>query len=156
MIQVTPAIASATYVEGVPSKGVDLMLRLILACTFALLLSAPLTAADASELGVRIEFTDLEISAIRAYYRDQSSPSASHGNARSTGRKSLPPGIAKNLQRGKSLPPGIAKQALPSRLVQLLPAAPRGYERVVVAGKILLVEIATQVIHDVLEDIVMR
>jgi hypothetical protein len=29
---------------------------------------------------------------------------------------------------------------------------PTGYERIVVAGKILLVEIATQIVHDVLTD----
>jgi len=37
----------------------------------------------------------------------------------------------------------------------LLPPAPRGFERIEIAGKILLVEIATQVIHDVLEDVIL-
>lgn len=32
----------------------------------------------------------------------------------------LPPGIAKNLERGKPLPPGIAKKALPNDLVVTL------------------------------------
>jgi len=40
--------------------------------------------------------------------------------------------------------------------VHALPAPPRGYERIIVDGRILLVEIATQVIHDVLTDIVLR
>ena len=31
-----------------------------------------------------------------------------------------------------------------------LPPAPAGYERIVVAGKVLLVEVATQIVHDVL------
>jgi hypothetical protein len=35
-----------------------------------------------------------------------------------------------------------------------LPPAPHGYERIIAAGKVLLVEIATQVIHDILEDVV--
>ena len=60
-----------------------------------------------------------------------------------------------NLTGSKPLPPGIAKQVLPSGLVTLLPAPPRGFERIEVAGKVLLVEIATQVIHDVLEDIIL-
>jgi Ni/Co efflux regulator RcnB len=68
----------------------------------------------------------------------------------------LPPGIAKNLARGKPLPPGIAKQQLPDGLVHALPAPPRGYERIVVDGKVLLVDMATQVIHDILTDIVLR
>jgi hypothetical protein len=36
--------------------------------------------------------------------------------------------------------------------VRQLPPLPAGYERIIVAGKILLVEIATQVVHDVLTD----
>ena len=131
------------------------MFRLILLCTAVLLTTAPIAAVQAGEFGVHVEFTDLEISAIRAYYRDRETPAPS-GNARGKGPKTLPPGIARNLQRGKPLPPGIAKQALPGPLIQVLPAAPHGYERVVVAGKILLVEVATQVIHDVLEDVLIH
>ncbi|MCH8896462.1 MAG: hypothetical protein IH927_09400, partial [Proteobacteria bacterium] len=64
--------------------------------------------------------------------------------------------IAKNLQRGKPLPPGIAKQHFPVGLIDLLPPAPRGYERIIVGGKIILVEVATQIIRDVLIDVVFR
>ena len=67
----------------------------------------------------------------------------------------MPPGIAKNLARGKPLPPGIAKRGLPSELIVQLPPVPDGYERVIVAGKILLVEIATQVVHDILVDVLL-
>lgn len=130
------------------------MIRQILACATAMLVLAPLTIPRAAEVGLHVEFTDLEVSAIRAYYRDQES-GAHPGNSKGKGRKSLPPGIARNLQQGKPLPPGIAKQALPSRLVQVLPRAPHGYERVVVGGKILLVEVATQVVHDILEDVLL-
>src|SRR5713226_1237509 len=35
--------------------------------------------------------------------------------------KRLPPGIARNLARGKPLPPGLAKRALPAELVTQLP-----------------------------------
>ncbi|NJD30600.1 MAG: hypothetical protein FIB04_01775 [Gammaproteobacteria bacterium] len=68
--------------------------------------------------------------------------------------KPLPPGIAKNLARGKPLPPGIARQQLPPDLVRQLPPVPSGYERVVVDGRVLLVDIATQIIHDVLMEAV--
>ena len=66
--------------------------------------------------------------------------------------KPLPPGIARNLARGKPLPPGIARQSLPGDLVRQLPAVRSGYERIVVDGRVLLVETATQMIHDVLMD----
>ena len=118
----------------------------------AMLLAVPV--AEAADAGVELRFSDGEISAIRAYYREHSA-AAKPGNGKGRGSsKSLPPGIEKNLQRGKPLPPGIAKQVLPSGLVAQLPPPPKGYERIEVAGKILLVEIATQVIHDVLEDVI--
>lgn len=126
-------------------------IRLLILSSFLLGLTGP---AVAGELGVQVAFTSGEISAIRAYYRDHAgSSNTSKGKGRG-GAKSLPPGIEKNLQRGKALPPGIAKQVLPGGLVAVLPPPPRGFERIEVAGKVLLVEVATQVIHDVLEDIV--
>lgn len=64
----------------------------------------------------------------------------------------LPPGIAKNLARGKPLPPGIAKRHLPGLLVRELPARP-GYQWLVVDRDILLVAAATAIIVDVLQDV---
>jgi hypothetical protein len=95
---------------------------------------------------VGVKFTPTEIEIIRDYYE-----AGSH--KKKGGKTGLPPGIAKNLARGKPLPPGIAKQYLPGDLVRRLPPVPAGYERIVVAGKILLVEIATQIVHDVLTDV---
>ena len=63
----------------------------------------------------------------------------------------LPPGIAKNLARGKPLPPGIAKRYLPPDLLGRLPPRP-GYEWVAVGRDIALVAIATGVIVDILSD----
>ena len=122
-------------------------IRYSLAIALVFFLGAP---AVAGEVGVGVVFTDGEIAIIRAYYRDRTADIG--GKNRKA--KGLPPGIARNLQRGKALPPGIAKQALPGQLVDLLPPPPRGYERIVLSGKVLLVEVATQVIHDVLSDII--
>ena len=131
------------------------MKNLIIAIVSTLVaLSATLTAAG--EIGVSVVFTDNEISVIRAYYRDNTASSSNKGNGKGKGGKSLPPGIAKNLQRGKPLPPGIAKQVLPTSLIDLLPLPPHGYERVAIDGRVLLIEIATQVIHDVLEDLILQ
>jgi hypothetical protein len=113
-----------------------------------------LGTAGAAEFGVGVEFSDDEIRIISAWYRDHGG--SSHQGGGKGKHKGLPPGIAKNLQHGKPLPPGIAKQHLPSGLVSALPAPPRGYERVIVDGRVLLVEIATQVIHDILMDAVLR
>ena len=101
--------------------------------------------ADAGIVGVI--FTEDEIRIIREYYEENASKGRGKGN------KGLPPGIAKNLARGKPLPPGIAKRELPQDLRARLPRAPSGYERIIVDGKVLLIEIATQVVRDILTDV---
>ena len=123
---------------------------LLIAVTFSVFLSTPSAAVD---VGISVVFSEREMTIVHEYYRDHG---VSTKRGKGKGSKSLPPGIAKNLRRGKPLPPGIAKQGLPTGLIELLPRAPKGFERIEVAGKVLLVEIATQIIHDVLEDIVFR
>lgn len=107
----------------------------------------------ASEFGVDVRFSSNEVRIIRAYYEHYHASSKPGKKKR---RGGLPPGIAKNLARGKSLPPGIAKQVLPGDLIGRLPPVHDGYERIVVDGKILLVEIATQVVRDILADAILR
>lgn len=64
---------------------------------------------------------------------------------------SLPPGIQKNLARGKPLPPGIAKK-LDGRLVGRLPHYD-GYEWQQVGTDLILVTLATGLIYEVLHDV---
>lgn len=66
------------------------------------------------------------------------------------GNQGIPPGLAR---KGGALPPGIAKRQLPNNLLAQLPPPPAGYERVIVDKDVLLVEIATQVVHDVLQHV---
>jgi len=103
---------------------------------------------------VSVEFSESEARIIASWYREHGAEVGSRGRSKKAG--GLPPGIAKNLGRGKALPPGIAKQYLPDDLAAALPRPPAGYERVIVDGKILLVEIATRVVHDILTDVVLR
>ena len=117
------------------------VLRHVLAALATCVLAAQAQAAT---------FSSQEIEIITSYYHAAAQP-AERGRA-----SRLPRGIAKNLARGKPLPPGIAKQQLPAALGRQLAPPPAGYERIVVAGKILLVEIATQEIHDVLTDVLFR
>ncbi len=108
-------------------------------------------ATLAAPAGVAAVFSEQEIRIIREYY-------ATHGldqvGSKRKG-KSLPPGIAKNLARGKPLPPGIAKQVLPADLVRALPRPPAGHDRVLVDGRIILIELGTQIVRDILTDIVL-
>ncbi|WP_285415320.1 anti-virulence regulator CigR family protein [Pseudomonas sp. efr-133-TYG-5] len=61
----------------------------------------------------------------------------------------LPPGIQKNLARGKPLPPGIAKK-LDGRLVGRLPHYD-GYEWQQAGTDLILVAIATGLIYEILD-----
>lgn len=108
--------------------------------TLAVPTSATVTA------GVSITLSADQAARVRPYLQSE----APRGRGRSGG---LPPGIVKNLERGKALPPGLAKGYLPAQVVSTLPRLPQGLDYVVVAGKLLLVEAATQVIRDVLLDI---
>lgn len=111
--------------------------------------------ARVGDLEVEIFFTDDEIRLIRAHYEHHDGVRGTKGKG-GPRHKRLPPGIEKNLARGKPLPPGIAKQALPYELRQALPPVRDGYERIIVGGKVLLVEVATQVIHDALSDAILH
>ncbi|MEX2125704.1 MAG: anti-virulence regulator CigR family protein [Woeseia sp.] len=110
-------------------------------------------AAQHGSLEVEVVFTDEEIRLIYAHYQSHREHDGKGNGGHK--QKELPPGIAKNLARGKPLPPGIAKQALPYELRLALPPVRGGHERIIVAGKILLVEIATQVVRDVLTDVIL-
>jgi len=120
---------------------------------FALIPAFILTTSVNAETGVGVVFSDTEIHIISAWYRDHDSTSRKGGGKK---QKGLPPGIAKNLARGKSLPPGIARNYLPDALRHVLPEPPHGHERIIVDGNVLLVEIATGIIHDVLMDVIVN
>jgi Ni/Co efflux regulator RcnB len=87
--------------------------------------------------------SDKERSIIESFLKQGKMP-ASYVNA-----EPLPPGIAKKLRRGGTLPPGIAKRTPPPELMRQLPQRP-GQEWIVAGHDILLIEVATHVIVDVL------
>jgi Ni/Co efflux regulator RcnB len=63
----------------------------------------------------------------------------------------LPPGIQKNLARGKPLPPGIAKK-LDGRLIGRLPHYD-GYEWQQVGTDLILVALASGLIYEILDNV---
>lgn len=60
----------------------------------------------------------------------------------------LPPGIAKNVARGKPLPPGIAKRAVPAELVAVGPKVPKDVSLAIVGE--VVVALKGGVVIDVL------
>lgn len=64
----------------------------------------------------------------------------------------LPPGIAKNLARGKPLPPGIAKKYPPTAMLNQLPFH-LGYKWRVAGSDLILVAIGTAIVADILRSV---
>ena len=90
---------------------------------------------------VRVVFVDADRGVFRDYYRTHRE-----------GVKPLPPGIAKNLARGKPLPPGIAKTRVPDVVLVKLPWRPPGYTFFLVGDRIVLVN-AGGLVADILDAI---
>ena len=78
---------------------------------------------------VRVVFQESDRGVFRDYYR-------AHPGA----VKPLPPGIAKNLERGKPLPPGIARTRVPDAVLVRLPWRPAGYTFFVVGDRVVLLD----------------
>ena len=62
----------------------------------------------------------------------------------------LPPGLAMQLRRNGTLPPGLAKKALPSGLAGRLPPLAPGTQRFIVNNDVVLIQLATGLILDIL------
>lgn len=69
-----------------------------------------------------------------------------------TGYDALPPGIAKNLARGKPLPPGIAKKVVPASMLGELPYYP-GYEWRIVGDDLVLIALSTAVVTAIINGV---
>ncbi len=69
-----------------------------------------------------------------------------------TGYQGLPPGIQRNLARGKALPPGIAKKQLPPQMHSALPVV-AGHEWQVVGQDLLLIEAGTMLVVEILNNV---
>jgi len=67
----------------------------------------------------------------------------------------LPPGIMRQLARDRPLPPGIARQAAPPGLLGILPRYP-GHAWYMVGTAVVLVDLATGIVRDLLLDALLR
>jgi hypothetical protein len=68
-------------------------------------------------------------------------------------REALPPGLARQIERNGTLPKGLTKRGLPPELTGQLPPRPSSQEYRVIGADIVLVDIATHVILDVLKGV---
>lgn len=86
-----------------------------------------------------------------------------HNKTKGKGHKGLPPGLAKKdrlppglemqLERNGRLPPGLEKRELPEDLLKRLPPVAKGTRRIIAGNDILLVDETTDLILDVIRDV---
>lgn len=142
-------------------------MKYILTILFGLCLLAPTAGAKAATEDQMINaiinkvFTETEKRLINNYYGHDKKPLQYKGHAK--GKKdglphglakkdALPPGLAKQLAENGTLPPGLAKRDLPDDLQSRLPTR-KGAKRVIVDNDILLVEEGTELVLDILENV---
>lgn len=110
--------------------------------------SASTAASGASGHGTQWEDhdrdgrVDIDIGFLQGFVRDN----------RYSGYQALPPGIRKNLARGKPIPPGLQSRVVPGPLLQQLPYR-SGYEWRVYGTDLVLVALATGVVEEILDGI---
>jgi len=68
----------------------------------------------------------------------------------------LPPGLQKHLERNGTLPPGLQKrlEPCPVELERQLPPLPAEYRRAVIGAHVVIVNKSTNVIIDIMKDVV--
>lgn len=107
----------------------------------------------ATQVYVKYGFGAHDREVITRYYETRSS-GLPPGLAKRGGN--LPPGLEKHLERNGTLPPGLQKklQPCPVELERELPPLPVEYRRAVIGASIVIVNRHTNVIVDIMKDVV--
>jgi hypothetical protein len=121
---------------------------------------------------VRIVFSEIERRIIEHYFGKGESKTketkdvkskTSKGKGRRKGlppglakRETLPPGLARNVKLQGTLPPGLQKRELPADLLEQLRKRPSSHKMVIVDNDVLLIEKGTNLILDVIEDVLLN
>ncbi len=93
--------------------------------------------------GSAVVVSRTDVNVIRTYFVDHP-----------VGASALPPGIAKNLARGKPLPPGIAKKMAPVELRQRVPVCMNGWECILAGADMLILDAVHGTIADIVRNVV--
>ena len=100
--------------------------------------------------GVNVSAVDTDVDRRTGGKKAKQSKGAPPGLAK---RDRLPPGLERQLQRNGRLPPGLEKKAFPRDLRTQLPAPLQGTERIIVGNDAVLIDLATNVVLDVIRDV---
>ncbi|MEJ2109069.1 MAG: hypothetical protein P8Z37_03975 [Acidobacteriota bacterium] len=96
-------------------------------------------------------FSDRDRQVIGDYYARHKAKKVPPGLAK---KDQLPPGLARQVVKKGTLPPGLQGRALPQDLESRLSRLSDGYRRVIIGTDIAILNTNTQVIADIITDVV--
>lgn len=99
---------------------------------------------------VDVRFSNYDRDLIHRYYKNSNRKQTPPGLAK---KNKLPPGLQKQVLKNGKLPPGLRGRYLPYDLERELDYLPRNYVRIRVGEDIVLMDISTKIILDVIKDI---
>ena len=112
------------------------------------------TETPVAQQPVRVIVPDRDRTSVQTYYRTEFVAGRCPPGLAKKGNGCQPPGQANKLWAvGQALPPVVIYEPLPPVLVQQLAPVPMGYEYVRVDNDVLLMEIASRMVADVIDDL---
>lgn len=102
------------------------------------------------EARLEVRFSNYDREVISQYYRYANRAGLPPGLAK---KGKLPPGLQKQIARKGKLPPGLQAKYLPYELERRLDKLPQNQVRLRVGADIVLMDIPTKIILDVIKDI---
>ena len=100
---------------------------------------------------IEVRFSNYDREMIQRYYYGYGKRKGLPSGLAKKGK--LPPGLQKQIARNGQLPPGLQAKYLPYDLEKRLDRLPRNYVRLRIGTDIVLMDIPTRVILDVIKDI---
>ena len=111
------------------------------------------TPQAAQAVAVGNYFQEAQRQAVARYYgQPQAAGKCPPGLAKKN-NGCLPPGQAKQWQRGQVLPPGVMKYPVPPEVLRRVGNPPPGYQLIRVANDLLLIAVGSQMVVDAIEDL---
>jgi len=131
------------------------LLSLLMGCASFPQINSGVVGVETDDMQVEVAFGDDDRRLIHDYYKNNKNKNKKRkglppGLAK---KEKLPPGLQKQLKKNGKMPPGLAKRNLPHELEDRLSPVPRGYVRLKVGMDIVLMNVETEVVVDIIYNI---
>lgn len=111
------------------------------------------TPQRAQEVAIGNYFQEMQRQAVASYYGQQQAAGKCPPGLAKKNNGCMPPGQAKQWQRGKVLPGSVMQYPVPPEVLRRMGNPPPGYKFIRVANDILLIAVGTQMVVDAIEDL---